>query len=392
MDRPETLDLEQEPSPQQRGRGGQVLLALAGGLPTLGTLGGFLGSYWWPLDLLAAMRLQYVVVLGAVVVLALLTRSWRAALLFLAPLAINLAVMAPLYQHPDPKARDSAPPLPVQEDSFGSLRPTAPADDQGVARKPVIAPLRILTFNARPNPRTVDAVLDYLRESPVDLIVFQDLQPEVLATLEYQIAPFRIQIAEPRDGLFGLGVAERLYLQSGARIVESRTLDLTTGRNTLKAIECRIQWMQQTVMLLAVRMVPPLSDEEADLHDRQITAITQWARLQEHPVIITGSMSATPWSATFRYLLSNTGLVNSQCGFGVQPTWPSSGGPLGQIPIDHLLHSESLVTIRRHLGPSLGTDHQSLEVALWWRQPPELAPEASDSATTEPAPATQPAP
>jgi len=58
-------------------------------------------------------------------------------------------------------------------------------------------------------------------------------------------------------------------------------------------------------------------------------------------------------------------LVNSQNGFGLAATWPTSL-PISLIPLDHMLHSDSLTTVAREVGPDLGSDHKPLtvEVAL----------------------------
>ena len=80
---------------------------------------------------------------------------------------------------------------------------------------------------------------------------------------------------------------------------------------------------------------------------------------------MTGDFNASTWSRGFALVGDPADLINSQRGFGVQPSWPA-GNPLVGIPIDHLIHSRELTTIDRHLGESLGSDHFPLIVTIGW--------------------------
>jgi endonuclease/exonuclease/phosphatase family metal-dependent hydrolase len=67
-------------------------------------------------------------------------------------------------------------------------------------------------------------------------------------------------------------------------------------------------------------------------------------------------------------------LVDSEQGFGVQPTWRVFLGPLTgpllrpvQIPIDHCLHAPEMMTLARATGPACGSDHYPLLVTLQLR-------------------------
>jgi endonuclease/exonuclease/phosphatase (EEP) superfamily protein YafD len=55
-------------------------------------------------------------------------------------------------------------------------------------------------------------------------------------------------------------------------------------------------------------------------------------------------------------------LVNSQRGYGLAATWPTR--PLTLVPLDHMLHSDSLTTVARDIGPDLGSDHLPLTVEV----------------------------
>ena len=76
-----------------------------------------------------------------------------------------------------------------------------------------------------------------------------------------------------------------------------------------------------------------------------------------------GDFNASTWSRGFGLVTRDAGLVNSQRGFGVQPSWPADY-PLFGIPIDHMVHSTELTTVDRRLGENLGSDHYSLFVTV----------------------------
>ena len=84
--------------------------------------------------------------------------------------------------------------------------------------------------------------------------------------------------------------------------------------------------------------------------------------------MVIGDLNATPWSVDFRHLEEAGGLINSQRGHGIQPTYPAF--PLAwpmRIAIDHCLHSYNLATLERRVGPALGSDHLPIEVVLGFR-------------------------
>ncbi len=80
--------------------------------------------------------------------------------------------------------------------------------------------------------------------------------------------------------------------------------------------------------------------------------------------MVVGDFNAARWSHGFRALLDRSGMVDSERGFGFQPTFPAGLPYPLRIPIDHLLHGEGLAVTDRVLGPALGSDHLPLVVDL----------------------------
>jgi endonuclease/exonuclease/phosphatase (EEP) superfamily protein YafD len=79
--------------------------------------------------------------------------------------------------------------------------------------------------------------------------------------------------------------------------------------------------------------------------------------------MLLGDFNCGPWSQPFLHLL-DTGLRDSEQGFGPQPTWPARKGRLVAnvsippfVPIDHVLVSNSIAVLERKVGPAINSDH-----------------------------------
>jgi endonuclease/exonuclease/phosphatase (EEP) superfamily protein YafD len=184
--------------------------------------------------------------------------------------------------------------------------------------------------------------------------------------------PYRIHNSMPQDDDFGIAMLSRVSLPPKIRITASSTLSLTHDKLSMPAITATVQWFDRKFQLLMVHLPGPWTPDGAKQYRKHIDGIVQWVNEQDDPVVVMGNFNSTPWSAHFSDLLQKTGLNNSQIGFGIQPTWPASGGfPIGEIPVDHCLHSEQLVTVERGSGPTNGADHRPLIVKLNWLIPQE---------------------
>lgn len=93
-------------------------------------------------------------------------------------------------------------------------------------------------------------------------------------------------------------------------------------------------------------------------------------------LIIVGDLNTSPWSVEFKQLLQDTGLRDSQLGFGIQPSWPILLPQLGvkvypnwltmllRVPIDHVLVSPNITVLSRQTGPFVGSDHLPVIIQL----------------------------
>lgn len=306
------------------------------------TVAGLFGGIWWPLDLAVHFQAQYALALTLCIAGLLAVGYRRAAVLLAVPLAINLVLIAPLYVAPQ-----------------GTRRGSAIAAADSLAR-----PLDLLQFNVQMNNRRYADAAAYIDASGADIVAVQETDQAWLDALEHGAPRYRVAAAAPqadKHGLVLLVARDRPGLE-----VDARVLDLAPGRWSTPAIEADVQRDGRRFALLTLHPRTPLHPFAPEDRNDQLAAAGRWAQAHADPVIVLGDLNATPWSAPFRQLVAATGLVDSQRGFGLQPSWPAPLPLPMRLPIDHCLHSPELFTLERRLGPGLGSDHRALHVRLGW--------------------------
>jgi len=359
------VDLEAEPQLPPDRHHNRVLLWIAGGLPTVATLLGFMGSMWWPFDVLANFRVQYAIVLAVAVAVCLAVKRWKLALLFLLPTAMNVATIVPLYVHPEGiSTLKRAIPFSEVADGAGNANESLNRDETG-------KPLRVISMRAAESEESRGHLRTYLKELDADIIIMHGVNEDLVHSLQNQVAPFDLRWINAREDMFGLAVLVRVSMRPKIRIKrdDCQLIELPAGRRRIPAVKVNVKWGERDLTVLGVYVMAPFSPEHANGGQQQTDALISWVNQQkQQPVVVIGNLGCTPWTARFDRFMTRTGLANSQMGFGVQSTWPATGGiPLGEIPIDHCLHAKELVTVDRQLGPTLGADHRPLIVTMQWR-------------------------
>jgi endonuclease/exonuclease/phosphatase (EEP) superfamily protein YafD len=151
-------------------------------------------------------------------------------------------------------------------------------------------------------------------------------------------------------------------------VVGADKLDLSPEFGSFPAIEADLRWNEEEVRLLALHTMQPAGLGVSEIRDRQLAEVTEWVASGNRPTIVVGDLNATPWSFAFKDLLEDGQLIDSERGFGLQGTWRAHWSAPFRLPIDHVLHTRDFVTVRRELGPVLGSDHLPLHVALRWSE------------------------
>jgi endonuclease/exonuclease/phosphatase (EEP) superfamily protein YafD len=296
------------------------------------SLAAWLAPLHWRLDLLTHFRGQYALALTAALALAAAARRRRLAVIAALALALELAQVAPLWlAAPD--------------------RPAAPA-------------LRVVHFNVLTHNPDKPAATAWLSGQGADLVLAQEVDAAWSDALA--AAPGYVPAAlHPRADNFGMAWLIRQDLED--MLVRTWQEDLVAG---VPALALELDVAGRRLAVLGVHTLPPVSADYAARRDAQLAAVADWTAEQRRhgrvPVVV-GDLNASPFSAPLRRLLEGADLVDSQRGFGLQPSWPTSL-PWPRIAIDHLLHDRALTTTARALGPHLGSDHLPIVVDLAWSE------------------------
>lgn len=299
------------------------ILTRAGLFAGLATALGFLGFLWWPLDLAAHFRAQYLVFLTILAVVFAAARRWWTAGFFAFLAMVNFAVIAPLYF--ERNTRDPGP-------------------------APVLRAM-LMNVNSRlGSPATVERVI---AEQNPHLVILEEVNESWIEKLAELKKSHPHAVIQPRSDNFGIALFSRLPLRN-PRIVYIGEAEIPSVTAGMESNGVRFQ-------VLGTHPVPPAGGQYSRWRDDQLARIPQFLAGFKEPILLLGDLNATPWSHPFRQLLSCSVLRNSQSGRGIQPTWPTHFFPLW-IPIDHCLHSDPIVIRRRQVGPNIHSDHYPLIV------------------------------
>ena len=292
------------------------------------SLAGFFGGWFWVFDLAASFRPQFAVVLLAGGV-ALLLRSWpRLGWAILALGVVNLAYVAPLFW--------------------------------GKQNVPATSPsIRVVSFNVQGQNEQFEQVIGFLAEVDADVVFLHEANRLWERAFSDALAGGRLPYLQHRSRPDHL-IFSTLTL---TRDSPSEVISHGWAEREARAMEVVVSLGETEVTMLGIHPLAPTNARRAALRDAQFEFVANWVGKARGPTVVTGDFNATPWSHVFRPL-TESGLRNSQRGFGLAPSFPVDGSFLTRVPIDHLLHSSHLAVSDRWLGPDLGSDHFPLVVDL----------------------------
>jgi endonuclease/exonuclease/phosphatase (EEP) superfamily protein YafD len=251
---------------------------------------------------------------------------------------VNLGLMAPLFIQVDTEGNGSAPVL------------------------------HLLHANLDRHNATPAKAVQYLNQQVVDLLFVQEVTPEWLSRLQTELTHYRLVRAEPKPNSHGSALFMPISVPIAATpqiaFLDTQIIHLpaTSDRPLL---ETRIRWAEQEITILSLHVIRPRNQGTATYQQTEFAAVAAWSQSQHQHhrhVVVLGDFNSTPWSRPFRLLVHQSGLVNSQRGFGLQPTWRAGFPAMLMIPIDHCLHSTSMTTVKRTIGANIGSDHLPLLV------------------------------
>lgn len=305
-----------------------IIVAVPAVALALLSLAAFAGRWVWWLDVAANFRAQYVVTLLVLGLVVAMSRWRKTGYAVLTVALINLIVVLPLYSGGRAEAMPGAPTI------------------------------RVMTFNLLSTNESYAELIEYISRLDPDLVLLHEASRPWEVALESADLGYELVRARSDDLIFGT-----FALVRGESLTAISHGFGTAGRRAVELHYVPTGW-SEPVAVLGVHPVAPTDQERAALRDAQLGFAAEWAADQAGAVIIAGDFNATPWSWPFRRLVSEADLLNSQAGFGLQPSFSAETNLLLRVPIDHLVHSASLEVTSRSLGPALGSDHFPLVVDL----------------------------
>ncbi|MEB3288226.1 MAG: endonuclease/exonuclease/phosphatase family protein [Vampirovibrionales bacterium] len=276
------------------------------------------------------------------------------------------------------------------------------------------ASLKLLHWNVYKDNRNEKGIIQYIQEKQPDIIALQEVDQQWLTAMNVPLRNYAYRVLVPQDNNFGVALYSKLPIlskqvrsfdeapppppSSGVEInsleiknlndlkkIDLKQIDpkkvansLATSANQLfrqvfprtqfPSIIATVRYRNNPLTLIVTHPVPPISGFDAfKTRNKQLKEAAIFAGRLHQPVILMGDLNCSPWSVYYKALLKNSGLKDSQIGFGIQPSWPNwvdgpgNGllnkrlpqilSPFFQIPIDHILVSPQFVVLKRELGP-----------------------------------------
>jgi len=305
-----------------------ILVIIPAAVLALASLAAFGGRWVWWLDVLANFRAQYVVGLAVFGLIITMSRWKKTGYGVLAVALVNLVVVLPLYIGSPADARIGAPSI------------------------------RVMSFNLLSTNEEYSEVIEYIESIDPDLVLLHEASRPWEVAVESADLGYRVIRARSDDLIFGT-----LVLVRGEDVTAISHGFSSSSPRAVSLVFTPPGWDTQ-LSVLGTHPLAPTDAERAELRNAQLRFAADWAAQQSDAFLVVGDFNSTPWSYPFRRLMALTDLHNSQAGYGLQPSFPTTSNLLLRVPIDHLLQSDALEVTSRQLGPALGSDHFPLVVDL----------------------------
>lgn len=305
------------------------LFDVAAWLALVGPWAGFLGHWWWPLDLAAHFQIFYVPCLIGALAWFGFRRRLLAAALAIVTLALVLARIAPVFIGEQPGAADAS---------------TAPR-------------LRLLSLNVLTANRDKQRVLDFITREDADVVFLMEVDALWAAALAPLAARYPHHLVFAQEDNFGVAFFSR---------VEARDLKVIhLGEAGTPTVAATLRLAGRELRFFGTHPVPPISGQFFHWQRDQMTLVADHVRGQEAPVLLAGDLNSTPWGSVYRELARRTGLAARSVDATWQATWHAL--PFAGLPIDHVLCTREMQITARRVGPAAGSDHRPLTAEVAWR-------------------------
>ncbi len=225
------------------------------------------------------------------------------------------------------------------------------------AQQPVITPnsapiITLLQFNlCCPHNDDHQRIIDFINRRQPDLVVFSEVNQSWKQAIETGLIDYPYRKVQATDD--GVALFSRLPLSD----IQVKFFG-PTQRPRLQAV---VEKGEKRILIIAAHPIVP---KWLTIRNAEFDAIARDARMSSLPVVVAGDMNCTQFSFYWDKFLSDSGLHDSQLGYGIQPSWPSEFPFTPFLPLDHYLLSDELTSVRNQTGPFIGSDHLPVYVEI----------------------------
>jgi endonuclease/exonuclease/phosphatase (EEP) superfamily protein YafD len=283
----------------------------------------FFGAYSPAIDLFSHFRWQYVWFFTLLAVVAAGFHQLKYATTFTVAASVNAALLAILW-------------CPVSANHLVS----------GTHE------LRLLDMNLFCENRQYERVAREIEKYNPDVIVVEELTPEMFHLMQPALKAYPYRVCSMRTDEYGIGIISKYQLSNSNANV------LSLPRSYL--ISSQVHVGQSSVTVAGIHVLPETSAFSADTDTTILAGLKKFAGDNASRLILVGDFNATPFSALFHQLLHSGHFVDSERGFGLQPSWPYLGVGMLMIPLDHCLTTPDCSVVSRSTGDFIGSDHLPL--------------------------------
>ncbi len=273
-------------------------------------------SYFWVFDVLTHFHIQYFIGLGLCLALAfMLHSSLIYKSLFLLALLFNGYLLLPYFW---------------PQSNLNSTNT-----------------LRIATLNVFTDNTDYPKIIDYLRNSKLDVVFLSEIEPPLIKSLQDLSDLYPYVYDESLEGTHGLGFISKYPLSQDTVMLDER------NHRFLKA---GLNWQGQEIVIYAAHPHPPLAARWLQSRNDELAVIRDYIQKESKPHIFLGDFNASPWSKPLEQLFRQTTLSHAAKGFGIYPTWRYKTRMLS-APLDHILVSPEWQVVTYRLEQDIGSDH-----------------------------------
>ena len=316
------------------------------------SLSAYVDKYIFICQLLAHLKLVWLAIIAVLTACLLVARRPKWALVGAIVWTIDFASVGLLYL---PRQLSDAPIMRAAKTNAISL--ATPTTEK---RTPSEQVLRLFISNVwGGSNKDYAKTCKVIRQNAPDVFELSEVTPDWIDALKKSLPEYKYLIAEPQYG--GIAMFSRFPIQEG--LVKHYGLNPRIEAVVRCNSSGGTENCASDVLIICAHPCVPMTPEELRLRNGELDEIAKTVASTNMPSVVCGDMNCTPFSSYFQRFEKNSGLLDTEQGFGVQPTW-NAFMPLPVIPIDHCFASAAFKTRERYLTERTGADHFPVFVEL----------------------------